>query len=107
MKKEDVLEALSAIKKLCKSRKECTKCGLNDYCEHRRVYGAPELFPHFKCNTEIAIDNDRKIVFYDMDLLFNTLNSICSRTLLCDECILKQECDSTCGFTIIPEYWNL
>lgn len=107
MKKEDLLESLVAIKKLCNSRKACTKCGLEDYCEHRRVYGTPGQFPHFTNNAVIAIEDNDKIVFYDMDLLFNTLNSICSRTLLCDECILKKECDSTCGFTIIPEYWCL
>lgn len=107
MKKEYVLESLAAIKKLCKSRKECTKCGLSEYCKHRMVYGTPELFPHFILNTEIAIDDNGKIVIYDMDELFNTLNLICSRTLLCDECILKKECDSTCGFAIVPEDWDL
>lgn len=107
MKKENILESLVAIKKLCQSRKECAKCGLSDYCMHRRVYGTPEQFPHFTLNTEIVIDDNSKIVFYGMDVLFNTLNSICSRTLLCDECILKEECDSTCGFAIVPEDWEL
>ena len=107
MKKENILESLVAVKKLCKSRKECTGCGLADYCKYRMVYGAPEQFPHFTLNTPIVMVDNDKAVFYGMDELFNTLKSICSRTLLCDECILKNECDSTCGFSIIPEYWEL
>lgn len=107
MIKEDVLETLVAIKKLCKSEKECAKCGLADYCKHRRVYGLPKHFPYFTHNTVISTYDNDKIVFYDIDNLFNTLNSICSTTLLCDGCILQKECESTCGFTIILGFWNL
>lgn len=107
MKKETILKALDGVAKLCESKGRCSNCGLESYCKHRVVYGAPERFPHFNSNVEISVEEDGQLVLYDMDELFNTLRSICSHTLLCDECNLNEECASTCGFSTIPEYWKL
>lgn len=107
LKKDILLEGLTAVKQVCEKEKDCNNCGLHCYCKHRMVYGTPELFPEFEHKMAVCLLQYGKPVYYNMDMLFNTLNLICSRTLLCDECILKEECDSTCGFAITPEYWEL
>ena len=107
MKKDILLEGLTVVKQICEETNHCDDCGLHCYCKHRMIYAAPERFPVFDHKMAVCLAQNGKPVYYNMDMIFNTLNLICSHTQLCDECILKKECDSTCGFTVIPEFWCL
>ena len=62
---------------------------------------------HICTNNELVLAKDvrGKLLIIDFDDLFNTLNRICSNTNYCKECRLRRECEKTCGFTIVPEYW--
>ena len=107
MKKKEIVYGLKAIEQKCAENKTCEKCELECYCQYRRVYGSPHLFPDFNNHLVMVKTKGKKLLITDLDDLFNTLNKICCATMFCDECIIKRECEKTCGFTIIPEFWKL
>ena len=109
MKKSKILTGLKAVKNICSEVQDCKNCGLSGYCEYRKVLGAPHLYPHF-CLKTLAFAGsscDDKVVYISLDDLFNGLNEICCRSLYCGDCVIKDTCEKTCGFTIIPEFWKL
>lgn len=105
MNKKQIMDGLKAIKQVCKDSEACEGCKLECYCEHRRVTGAPHLYPNFNNELVLVKDVRGKLLIIDFDKLFNELSRICCTTIYCDECVIRRECEKTCGFTIIPEYW--
>jgi hypothetical protein len=107
MNKNQIIKGLKAIKQKCKEYGSCEGCELECYCQHRRVYGSPHLFPNFNNELVMVKDVHGKLLIIDLDKLFNELNRICSTTNYCQDCVLRRECEKTCGFTIVPERWCL
>lgn len=107
MNKNQIIKGLKTIKQKCKEYETCEGCELECYCHHRKVCGSPHLFPTFNNELVMVKDVRGKLLIIDLDKLFNELNRMCCHTMYCDDCVIKRECEKTCGFTIIPEYWKL
>ena len=105
MNKKQIIKGLKCIKQVCAEHEECEDCKLRCYCDHRKVNGSPHVYPKFNNELILAKDVRGKLLIIDFDELFNTLNRICSSTIYCEDCVLRRECEDTCGFTIIPECW--
>lgn len=89
MNNKQIMDGLKAIKQVCKDSVACEGCKLECYCEHRRAYGSPHLFPKFNNELVLVKDVRGKLLLIDFDELFNELNRICSATMYCNECVIR------------------
>lgn len=105
MNKKQIIKGLKCIKQVCGEHEECDDCKLECYCQHRKVYGSPYAYPNFNNELVLVKDVSGKLLIIDFDKLFNELSRICSSTNYCKDCVLRRECEKTCGFTIVPEFW--
>ena len=105
MNKKELIKGLKCIKQVCGEHEECEDCKLRCYCDHRKVYGSPHLYPNFNNELVLAKDVRGKLLIIDFDELFNDLRRTCIVTNYCKDCVLRRECKKTCGFTIVPERW--
>ena len=44
MNKKQIIKGLKCIKQVCGEHEECDDCGLECYCQHRKMYGSPHLY---------------------------------------------------------------
>lgn len=107
MNKKQIIKGLKAVKQKCKENDCCEHCELECYCQHRRVYGTPQLFPKFNNRLVMYEFKGDMLVLVDLDNLFNALSKVCCNTVYCDDCPINRLCEKTCGFGEAPEAWKL